>query len=125
MLDYKYCPTFFIFREFRFTSEVPIRLDYHGKHVSMDQVWKFLFCFFWGVLTPSSSAQGFLLVLCSEFTPAGFWASYVYRGLNLDWLHAQQVLYPLYYLSGSGFVHFVQICFTNYFSKWALFFPTL
>ncbi|KAM6961425.1 autophagy-related protein 2 homolog B [Aplochiton taeniatus] len=28
-------PTFF--REFRFTSEVPIRLDYHGKHVSMDQ----------------------------------------------------------------------------------------
>uniref|UniRef100_A0A6Q2WWB9 Autophagy related 2B n=1 Tax=Esox lucius TaxID=8010 RepID=A0A6Q2WWB9_ESOLU len=23
--------------EFRFTSEVPIRLDYHGKHVSMDQ----------------------------------------------------------------------------------------
>uniref|UniRef100_G3UN22 Autophagy related 2B n=1 Tax=Loxodonta africana TaxID=9785 RepID=G3UN22_LOXAF len=26
------------FREFRFTSEVPIRLDYHGKHVSMDQI---------------------------------------------------------------------------------------
>lgn len=25
------------FREFRFTSEVPIRFDYHGKHVSMDQ----------------------------------------------------------------------------------------
>ncbi|XP_061598995.1 autophagy-related protein 2 homolog B-like [Cololabis saira] len=25
------------FREFRFTCEVPIRLDYHGKHVSMDQ----------------------------------------------------------------------------------------
>uniref|UniRef100_A0A665UX45 Autophagy related 2B n=1 Tax=Echeneis naucrates TaxID=173247 RepID=A0A665UX45_ECHNA len=25
------------FREFRFTSEVPIRLDYHGKHVSMEQ----------------------------------------------------------------------------------------
>lgn len=25
-------------REFRFTSEVPIWLDYHGKHVSMDQV---------------------------------------------------------------------------------------
>ncbi|XP_069493788.1 autophagy-related protein 2 homolog B isoform X2 [Ambystoma mexicanum] len=25
------------FREFRFTSEVPVRLDYHGKHVSMDQ----------------------------------------------------------------------------------------
>lgn len=25
------------FREFRFTSEVPIRLDYHGKHVLMDQ----------------------------------------------------------------------------------------
>ncbi|XP_038604419.1 autophagy-related protein 2 homolog B isoform X4 [Tachyglossus aculeatus] len=25
------------FREFRFTSEVPIRLDYHGKHLSMDQ----------------------------------------------------------------------------------------
>uniref|UniRef100_A0A8C7TM64 Autophagy related 2B n=1 Tax=Oncorhynchus mykiss TaxID=8022 RepID=A0A8C7TM64_ONCMY len=24
-------------REFRFTSEVPIRLDYHGKHVSMEQ----------------------------------------------------------------------------------------
>ncbi|EMP30978.1 Autophagy-related protein 2 like protein B [Chelonia mydas] len=24
-------------REFRFISEVPIRLDYHGKHVSMDQ----------------------------------------------------------------------------------------
>uniref|UniRef100_A0A673ZD93 Autophagy related 2B n=1 Tax=Salmo trutta TaxID=8032 RepID=A0A673ZD93_SALTR len=26
------------FREFWFTSEVPIRLDYHGKHVSMEQV---------------------------------------------------------------------------------------
>ncbi|KAB0404107.1 hypothetical protein E2I00_008860 [Balaenoptera physalus] len=26
------------FREFRFTSEVPIWLDYHGKHVTMDQV---------------------------------------------------------------------------------------
>lgn len=25
-------------REFRFTSEVPIWLDYHGKHVTMDQV---------------------------------------------------------------------------------------
>lgn len=25
-------------REFRFTAEVPIRLDYHGKHVSMEQV---------------------------------------------------------------------------------------
>ncbi|KAG8449121.1 hypothetical protein GDO86_015975 [Hymenochirus boettgeri] len=25
------------FRDFRFTSEVPIRLDYHGKHLSMDQ----------------------------------------------------------------------------------------
>ncbi|XP_075387716.1 autophagy-related protein 2 homolog B isoform X1 [Tenrec ecaudatus] len=25
------------FREFRFISEVPIRLDYHGKHVSMEQ----------------------------------------------------------------------------------------
>ncbi|TKS86462.1 Autophagy-related protein 2 -like protein B [Collichthys lucidus] len=25
------------FREFRFTCEVPIRLDYHGKHVSMEQ----------------------------------------------------------------------------------------
>lgn len=25
-------------REFRFTSEVPIWLDYHGKHISMDQV---------------------------------------------------------------------------------------
>lgn len=25
-------------REFRFTCEVPIRLDYHGKHVSMEQV---------------------------------------------------------------------------------------
>lgn len=25
-------------REFRFTSEVPIRLDYHGKHVAMEQV---------------------------------------------------------------------------------------
>uniref|UniRef100_A0A673BBH7 Autophagy related 2B n=1 Tax=Sphaeramia orbicularis TaxID=375764 RepID=A0A673BBH7_9TELE len=24
-------------REFRFTSEVPIRLDYHGKHVAMEQ----------------------------------------------------------------------------------------
>ncbi|KAM6161060.1 autophagy-related protein 2 homolog A isoform 2-T2 [Erethizon dorsatum] len=29
------------FREFRFTSEVPIWLDYHGKHVSMDQVGTF------------------------------------------------------------------------------------
>lgn len=25
-------------REFRFTSEVPICLDYHGKHVTVDQV---------------------------------------------------------------------------------------
>lgn len=25
-------------REFRFTSEVPIWLDYHGKHITMDQV---------------------------------------------------------------------------------------
>ncbi|XP_035280532.1 autophagy-related protein 2 homolog B isoform X1 [Anguilla anguilla] len=25
------------FREFRFTSEVPIRLDYHGKHLAMEQ----------------------------------------------------------------------------------------
>uniref|UniRef100_A0A8C2EPM9 Autophagy related 2B n=1 Tax=Cyprinus carpio TaxID=7962 RepID=A0A8C2EPM9_CYPCA len=25
------------FREFRFTSEVPIRLDYHGKHMAMEQ----------------------------------------------------------------------------------------
>lgn len=25
-------------REFRFTTEVPIWLDYHGKHVSVDQV---------------------------------------------------------------------------------------
>ncbi|XP_012318457.2 autophagy-related protein 2 homolog A isoform X3 [Aotus nancymaae] len=29
------------FREFRFTSEVPIWLDYHGKHVTMDQVGTF------------------------------------------------------------------------------------
>ncbi|XP_019375449.1 PREDICTED: autophagy-related protein 2 homolog B [Gavialis gangeticus] len=29
--------SFVNFREFRFASEVPIRLDYHGKHVSMDQ----------------------------------------------------------------------------------------
>ncbi|KAM4845899.1 autophagy-related protein 2 homolog A isoform 2-T2 [Thomomys bottae] len=29
------------FREFRFTSEVPICLDYHGKHVAMDQVGTF------------------------------------------------------------------------------------
>ncbi|XP_059566161.1 autophagy-related protein 2 homolog A isoform X1 [Myotis daubentonii] len=29
------------FREFRFTSEVPIWLDYHGKHMSMDQVGTF------------------------------------------------------------------------------------
>uniref|UniRef100_A0A8D0LD16 Autophagy related 2A n=1 Tax=Sphenodon punctatus TaxID=8508 RepID=A0A8D0LD16_SPHPU len=28
-------------REFRFTSEVPIWLDYHGKHVTMDQVGTF------------------------------------------------------------------------------------
>lgn len=28
----------FPFREFRFTSEVPICLDYHGKHVTVDQV---------------------------------------------------------------------------------------
>lgn len=27
-----------IFREFRFTSEVPIWLDYHGKHVVIEQV---------------------------------------------------------------------------------------
>lgn len=26
------------FREFRFTSEVPIWLDYHGKHVVIEQV---------------------------------------------------------------------------------------
>uniref|UniRef100_A0A8C6ZBP3 Autophagy related 2B n=1 Tax=Nothoprocta perdicaria TaxID=30464 RepID=A0A8C6ZBP3_NOTPE len=35
MASYSDQPVFF--REFRFTSEVPIRLDYHGKHVSMDQ----------------------------------------------------------------------------------------
>ncbi|XP_008578194.1 PREDICTED: autophagy-related protein 2 homolog A isoform X1 [Galeopterus variegatus] len=29
------------FREFRFTSEVPIWLDYHGKHVTMHQVGTF------------------------------------------------------------------------------------
>ncbi|XP_074861266.1 autophagy-related protein 2 homolog A isoform X2 [Carettochelys insculpta] len=29
------------FREFRFTSEVPIWLDYHGKHMTMDQVGTF------------------------------------------------------------------------------------
>ncbi|XP_019501109.1 PREDICTED: autophagy-related protein 2 homolog A isoform X1 [Hipposideros armiger] len=29
------------FREFRFTSEVPIWLDYHGKHITMDQVGTF------------------------------------------------------------------------------------
>uniref|UniRef100_H0VCN2 Autophagy related 2A n=1 Tax=Cavia porcellus TaxID=10141 RepID=H0VCN2_CAVPO len=29
------------FREFRFTTEVPIWLDYHGKHVSVDQVGTF------------------------------------------------------------------------------------
>ncbi|XP_061461555.1 autophagy-related protein 2 homolog A isoform X2 [Rhineura floridana] len=29
------------FREFRFTSEVPIWLDYHGKHVAVDQVGTF------------------------------------------------------------------------------------
>ncbi|XP_036286351.1 autophagy-related protein 2 homolog A isoform X2 [Pipistrellus kuhlii] len=29
------------FREFRFTAEVPIWLDYHGKHISMDQVGTF------------------------------------------------------------------------------------
>lgn len=27
-----------LFREFRFTSEVPIWLDYHGKHVVIEQV---------------------------------------------------------------------------------------
>ena len=32
------CLVFYSNREFRFTSEVPIRLDYHGKHVSMEQV---------------------------------------------------------------------------------------
>lgn len=31
-------PPPFTLREFRFTSEVPIWLDYHGKHVTMDQV---------------------------------------------------------------------------------------
>uniref|UniRef100_A0A8C3G424 Autophagy related 2B n=1 Tax=Cyclopterus lumpus TaxID=8103 RepID=A0A8C3G424_CYCLU len=30
-------PIFFRLAEFRFTSEVPIRLDYHGKHVAMEQ----------------------------------------------------------------------------------------
>uniref|UniRef100_A0ABM5F3Q6 Autophagy-related protein 2 homolog A-like isoform X2 n=1 Tax=Pogona vitticeps TaxID=103695 RepID=A0ABM5F3Q6_9SAUR len=29
------------FREFRFTSEVPIWLDYHGKHVTVDQMGTF------------------------------------------------------------------------------------
>lgn len=35
-----FCRLFFpgIFREFRFTSEVPIWLDYHGKHVVIEQV---------------------------------------------------------------------------------------
>ncbi|XP_005990375.1 autophagy-related protein 2 homolog B [Latimeria chalumnae] len=42
------------FREFRFTSEVPIRLDYHGKHVSMDQ------CTFGGILI------GLAQLNCSE-----------------------------------------------------------
>lgn len=28
----------FVLREFRFTSEVPIWLDYHGKHVVIEQV---------------------------------------------------------------------------------------
>lgn len=28
----------FFIREFRFTSEVPIWLDYHGKHVAIEQV---------------------------------------------------------------------------------------
>ncbi|XP_060119197.1 autophagy-related protein 2 homolog B isoform X2 [Heteronotia binoei] len=32
-----FCDQPIFFREFRFTSEVPVRLDYHGKHVSMDQ----------------------------------------------------------------------------------------
>lgn len=29
---------FSLFREFRFTSEVPIWLDYQGKHVAIEQV---------------------------------------------------------------------------------------
>lgn len=38
-LNVSHCKIPFVYpREFRFTSEVPIRLDYHGKHVSMDQV---------------------------------------------------------------------------------------
>uniref|UniRef100_A0A674I539 Autophagy related 2A n=1 Tax=Terrapene triunguis TaxID=2587831 RepID=A0A674I539_9SAUR len=35
------CPDWLIPREFRFTSEVPIWLDYHGKHMTMDQVGTF------------------------------------------------------------------------------------
>uniref|UniRef100_A0A8D2KQI4 Autophagy related 2A n=1 Tax=Varanus komodoensis TaxID=61221 RepID=A0A8D2KQI4_VARKO len=34
-------PRRFVPREFRFTSEVPIWLDYHGKHVTVDQVGTF------------------------------------------------------------------------------------
>ncbi|TKC33750.1 hypothetical protein EI555_013033, partial [Monodon monoceros] len=68
------------FREFRFTSEVPIRLDYHGKHVSMDQVWKLctnilykIISFVFLVLTNYSHMQSLngLLTLrrtsCQEF----------------------------------------------------------
>ncbi|KTG34159.1 hypothetical protein cypCar_00030902 [Cyprinus carpio] len=33
----KYSETLFQTLEFRFTSEVPIRLDYHGKHMAMEQ----------------------------------------------------------------------------------------
>lgn len=33
---------YFLFREFRFTSEVPIWLDYHGKHVVIEQVRGFI-----------------------------------------------------------------------------------
>uniref|UniRef100_A0A8D2IVI6 Autophagy related 2A n=1 Tax=Varanus komodoensis TaxID=61221 RepID=A0A8D2IVI6_VARKO len=34
-------PIYFRYEEFRFTSEVPIWLDYHGKHVTVDQVGTF------------------------------------------------------------------------------------
>uniref|UniRef100_A0A665XDY6 Autophagy related 2A n=1 Tax=Echeneis naucrates TaxID=173247 RepID=A0A665XDY6_ECHNA len=35
--DYEMIPSWVLFREFRFTSEVPIWLDYHGKHVVIEQ----------------------------------------------------------------------------------------
>lgn len=71
---------FFHVREFRFTSEVPIRLDYHGKHVSMDQVCSRLLCcqiYNLPFLYSFFSSKRFF-VLCHQFDLCIFWKYFNY-----------------------------------------------